>query len=417
MRGNAPRRLTVSNERYTRPVTARRLTKALGGAAASVALLFVSGSSLAQYAKPPAKHKVSPAANVTTADAANAAAGVARQAGDAAEQAADSTIQPPSHDDAGETPLDRAREGVALLERSGKVIGMGTVLAGDGRILSALSPLGRGNNIDARFADGSVTRVKVGHTDRAWDLALLVPQNGRWKKGLKASRADPEKVGSKASAFSVLGGKSVAPARTILKGERTLIGGDDELLKDALEVASRFKSIDLGSPVVDEKGDVIAMIARACAPIPDQPCAQVPYGVPVTAIKAFLRTAPASAVPPAPWLGIQGTADEAGPVKGVRVLGVHPKSPAAAAGLKGGSDRQAADTVVAVDGAPVTTPEALSDAINKHAVGDSVQLLLFGAGKFREVTLTLRPAPDSAKAKAGLAPPRSHRPRRPLPSY
>ena len=126
----------------------------------------------------------------------------------------------------------------------------------------------------------------------------------------------------------------------------------------------------------------------------------MPYGVPVSAIKAFLKTAPANAVPPAPWLGIQGVADDSGAAKGVRVQSVHPRSAAAAAGLKGSNDRAKADTVVAVDGAPVTSPEALAETINQRAVGDSVQLLILGAGKYRQVTLTLRPAPaDNQKAK------------------
>ena len=106
---------------------------------------------------------------------------------------------------------------------------------------------------------------------------------------------------------------ALAPSRTIIKGKKTLLGGDNELLPDALEMASRFKSTDIGSPIVDEKGDVVGMIAKACAPIPNQPCSRVPFGVPVSAIKAFLRTVPANAVPPAPWLGIQGVADDVGP--------------------------------------------------------------------------------------------------------
>jgi len=316
--------------------------------------------------------------------------------------------------------MDRARQGLVVLERGGKAIGVGSVLAGDGRILTALSQLGHGNNVDARFADGTVTNVKVGHTDRAWDLALLVPQNGKWKKGLRAARTSANQAGSKVSTFSMIGAKDFAPARTIIKGEKTLVGGDNELLKDALEVASRFKATDIGSPVVDDKGDVVAMIAKACAPVPDQPCSQVPYGVPVSAIKAFLKTAPANAVPPAPWLGIQGVSEDAGPVKGVRVQSVHPRSAAAAAGLKGGNDRAKADTVVAVDGAPVTTPEALGETINQRAVGDSVQLLIFGAGKYRQVTLTLRPAPaDKDKPKLQKAPGPEKPlvgPRRPAPS-
>lgn len=384
---------------YTRSVTVRRLLSFAGGAACVLGLTAVAGPALAQGAP-----------NNNT-DAARGVGQAARSLADAADQVADADIDAPKQ--ASGSPLDRARQGVVVLERAGKQIGVGSVLAGDGRILTALSPLGHGNDLDARFADGSVARVKVGHTDRAWDLALLVPQNGRWKQGLRASRQSPTDAGSMLRTFSVVGQKALAPSRTIVKGKKTLLGADNELLPDALEMASRFKSTDLGSPIVDDKGDVVGMIARACAPIPNQPCSRVPFGVPVSAIKAFLRTVPANAVPPAPWLGIQGVAEDVGSVRGVRVLSVHPQSPAAAAGLRGGDDKAKADMVVAVNNAPVTTPEALAEAINGRAVGDSVELLLFGGGKFRQVSLTLRPSPDSAKARSKkLAPKPRQAPRR-----
>ena len=207
------------------------------------------------------------------------------------------------------------------------------------------------------------------------------------------------RAGSKLRVFSVIGAKQLAPARTIIKGQRTLLGGDNELLHDALELASRLKSTDIGSPIVDDRGGVVGIVARACAPVKGGPCSQIPFGVPTPAIKAFLRTVPENAVPPAPWLGIQGVADDVGSVRGVRVLSVHPRSPAAAAGLRGGKDKAKADMVVAVNGAPVTTPEALADAINKRAVGDSVEVLLYGGGKFRRATLTLRAAPDAKRLR------------------
>jgi serine protease Do len=100
----------------------------------------------------------------------------------------------------------------------------------------------------------------------------------------------------------------------------------------------------------------------------------------------------------------------------VRVLNVHPKSPAGAAGLKGGTDKNNADTVVAVDGTPVTTPEALAQAINEHAVGDSVQLLLFGRGKFRQVTVQLRASPEPARAAPKVQGPAPQKPQKPLPA-
>jgi serine protease Do len=394
----------LSNRSYTPPVTVRRLLSLAGGAACVLGLIGVSASASAQGASNKGKAQKAEAAR----NVGQAARALAQAADEVADTEFDAPAPPP------ESAVDRARQGLVLLERVGKPVGVGTVLAGDGRVLTALSPLGHGNDIDARYADGSVSRLKVGHTDRAWDLALLLPQNGRWKQGLRASKKSATDAGSALRTFSVMGQKALAPSRTIVKGTKTLLGGDNELLPDALEMASRFKTVDIGSPILDESGDVVGMIARACAPVPDQPCSSVPFGVPVSAIKAFLRTVPAHAVPPAPWLGIQGVADDTGAARGVRVLGVHPQSPAAAAGLRGGADKAKADLVVAVDGAPVTTPEALAQVINARAVGDNVQLLLFGGGKFRQVSLTLLASPDSVKGPAKrVAPVPKKRPRTP----
>jgi serine protease Do len=400
---------------YTPGVTRRRLVSGAGGAALLVAALAASHSALAQDQ-----------GDSTAVDVAQEAGQIAHALGDAAEQYADQNLDPPEAKP--EDPLERARQGVVLLERRGKPIAVGSVLQGDGRIVTALSPLGHGNNVDARFADGSVMQVRVGHVDRGWDLALLVPQNGRWTKGLRASRVSPTAAGASLRTFSVVRNKQLAPSRTIVKGKRTLVGGDSELLRDGLELASRLRPTDLGSPVVDDQGNVVAVIAQACAPSKESACTMVPFGVPVAALKAFLRTVPANAVPPAPWLGIQGAAEDTGTVRGVRVLSVHPQSPAAAAGLKGGPQRQTSDIVVAVDGAPVTSPEQLAATVNRRSVGDTIQVLLFGEGKYRQVTVALRaapgtkasPAPGSGARKArvgpeGPKPRRQGRSKRPAP--
>ncbi len=343
------------------------------------------------HAEPPAKAP----APAPTQSAARAVASAARQVADAADQAAGDADQAGSDQRDPGDPLAVARQGVVVLERGGKVLALGSVLNGDGRILTALSPLTHGNNIDARYADGSVTQVRIGHSDRAWDLALLVPKNARWRKGLRASTQPPLEAGSAVRAFSLVSEKSVALARTIVKGQGTLLGGDSELLQDAIELASRFKPTELGTPILDDKGQVVAVVAKACAPGAGENCTQVPYGVPVSAVRAFLRTAPAGAVPPAPWLGIQGVTEDNNGVRGVRIVSIHPQSPAAAAGLRAGASAGQADLVVAVDGLPVQTPESLAANMNQHGVGDSVELLVFGNGRFRQVNLVLRAAPDA----------------------
>ena len=162
-----------------------------------------------------------------------------------------------------------------------------------------------------------------------------------------------------------------------------------------------------GAPLLDETGNVVGVLVRACKGTLPQPvdspwaawgnqaqttvkaaCAPVVLGEPVTAIRSFLSKTPSTAVAPSPWLGVRGEPQPDGGRKGVRLTAIAPQSPAEKAGL-----RPNQDVIVAVDGAPVETPEGLATAIGKHAPGDSVKLLVLGEGKFRDVTVALRAAP------------------------
>jgi serine protease Do len=295
-------------------------------------------------------------------------------------------------------PEERALRGVVTIERSGQPLGLGAVLMADGRIITALSPLGPGNDLDARFADGTTVRVKLGHHDRAWDLALLVPQTGRWQDGLAASGREPVRQDASIRSFSLSKAKISAVPIT-LRSHRSLLGGDDKPIDSAIEIGSRVSPLDLGSPVIDEEGRVVAILGRGCAPSDKGACTPVAFGAPIAAIKNFLRTVPPTAVPPAAWLSIQGLAQTSGVAKGVRVIGVHPQSPAADAKIMGEPE---SDVILAVDSVPVTTPESLADAIRAHGVGEKVPLTLFSQGKYREVVVVLRAAPE---AKAAPTPP------------
>jgi serine protease Do len=293
---------------------------------------------------------------------------------------------------------ERALRGVVSIERGGQALALGGVLSGDGRVLTALSPLGHGNDLEVRFADGSAVKVKLGHHDRTWDLALLVPQTGKWKDGLLASSKDPVRQDATIRSFTLAKGK-IGPTPLMLRSHRTLIGGDDRALDNAIELGSRVSPGDLGSPIVDEDGGVVAVLVRGCAPNDKGPCTPVAFGAPIAAVKAFLRSVPPTAAPPSAWLGIQGVAESTPSAKGVRILVVHSDSPAEEAHLKAG-DRSVGDVILAVDGTPVTTPEALSDAVRAHAVGEKVPLTVFGQGRYRQVLVTLRPAPDAQPASA-----------------
>ena len=95
----------------------------------------------------------------------------------------------------------------------------------DGRILTALSALGHGNYVRARFYDDHVLGVRVVDSDRAWDLALLAPEGGQWLEGLRASGTDPAAEGVKLRRFGGRG-REISESAATVKGRQVLLGRD-----------------------------------------------------------------------------------------------------------------------------------------------------------------------------------------------
>ncbi len=295
---------------------------------------------------------------------------------------------------------DQVRRGIVQIEQDGRPIGVGTVLLKDGRVITALSALGGVEQPQIRYADGTVVKAKIGHADKAWDLALLIPLAGKWMDGLVPTDADPQ--GADLRSFLPKGGK-LAPAPVGVKGHLDAKSKAGEPLKSALELDLKGSPSSPGAPLVDGNGRVVGIVVRACkdgsaapaaapggAPPAPAPCSGISIGAPVYALRGFLIKTPATAVQPAPWLGMGGAPNVEGSVKGVKVMGVAPGSPAEKAGLKAG---EGADTIVAIDGQPTETPEQLADVIGKRSIGQQVKFLVFSGGKFREALVTLRAAP------------------------
>lgn len=321
------------------------------------------------------------------------------------------------------------RQGVVRLERGGRTLGLGAVLRSDGRILTALSALGHGNFIQARFADGSTLPARVVASDRVWDLALLAPEGGHWSPGLRPSVLEAPASGGPLYRFRARGTR-LEESTLSVAGRQAVLGRDGAMLSDVLVLSSRLGEDELGSPLFDARGDVAAVVVQACAPAPTQNCQLSAFGAPVSALKQFLKKAPARDPLPAAWIGLQGVAAHDGSVAGVRIVSVDAGGPAERAGLRGSSGLSAdgepsGDLIVAVQDAPVSTPEEMRDAINRFAFGTAsgaapaagagvgaeeraVRLLVFGSGKFREVLLPLRPPrqlPQPAPAAAGATAP------------
>jgi len=279
---------------------------------------------------------------------------------------------------------------------------MGIVLGGDGRILTALTPIGMGNSLSARYANGDTQRLRVAASHRGMNLVLLSPEDSRHTQGLRASKlaADDPAARTRWLRSNQAGAGQLVPTGPLRRV--TLTGGDDYTLRDVFTVGITPRPLELGTALVDESGDVVALLSQACQTQPNGDCRPVSYALPVAMIKDFLRTVPAGAVSPAPWIGLRVTEAEACAMKGLRIVSVDPKGPLAALGLRAGKDVNSADVLVAVDGIALGSSRAFEEILRRHKVGDRVRLLILGDGRYREVAAVLGAEPERQPAPSAM---------------
>lgn len=288
-----------------------------------------------------------------------------------------------------------AARGWVSLEQNGKTVSNGVLLGGDGRILTAFRPPQNGEptRLTVRYSDGVKVSGRVVHTDTKLGLALLVPEKGKRKDGIHASEKSPDAESLRAWISPSKVGATVKVVPYVhAKGTPEETTG--------LFQAFPSGSFVMGTPFVDNAGDVLGITTRLCAgsPAPGQasapPQCTTEALVPVALIRRFLGRAPATAAMPTVWLGIAGDPTTLPDGRGgVRVLAVAPKSPAEKAKIVGDPDPAKSDVVVAVEGKPTPSIDELAAQVGNHGIGDKVKFDLVRGGKKRTVTLVLEAPP------------------------
>jgi len=217
---------------------------------------------------------------------------------------------------------------------------------------------------------------------------LLVPQSAKWQKGLKAERGP-----GKSDSFALF----TSGANRKLEAQNVKVLGTGQTRKQpTLQLSASLKPTDLGGPILNEQGEVIAIAVNGCE-APVTTCKEAPVGLPIAAVRRFLAVRPAEAAFPVPVLGVTGSPVDTKVVRGLRLTAVEAKSPAAALKLRVDGEDQERDILVAVAGEPVTTPEELNTVLTRHTAGERVELLLFGVNGYRSVAVRL--APPATKPK------------------
>ncbi|WP_309572257.1 trypsin-like peptidase domain-containing protein [Deinococcus sp.] len=254
-----------------------------------------------------------------------------------------------------------------------------------------------------------------------FDLALIraegVPQASI--QPIPLGDSDQLDVGLKAIAMGAPFDLDFSVSEGIISSlERTVPVGTKSVNQSVIQTDAAINPGNSGGPLLNSSGQVIGVNTQILTGGAGQ-SAGVGFAIPVNTVKKLLPQLQAGkgGVIQTPTLGIQFT-DITGltsaqrtqgklPASGALVQQVAPNSPAAAAGLKGGSNKalnldpsgQAGaqaivstdgDIITAIDGQAITTGDDLRRAVIGKQIGDSVKLTVVRGGQTRTVTVELK---------------------------
>lgn len=301
-----------------------------------------------------------------------------------------------------------ARATVTLVDVRG-ALAQGVVLAGTGRILTALDPLRDAADLRVVYPDGRRDRVRVLAADTSWGVALLEGEAGSWPEGISLAPRDA-RTRDPVAWLPAAGGELSAGA---LARRRSYVSRDATLLRDAWEIDPVPAQTAVGGALLHATdGTVLGVIVPPASN--EITGAEVSFGVPLPVLRALVDRAGESS---RPWVGITfaeilgGHGDVSVPTGGLRVRVVEPDGPGARAGLRGGTS---GDIVVAVDGRAVRTIAEFGEVIAPLSAGDTITLQVLRRGATTDVPLTLAARPRDAAPT--LAPPRAPAPEPPPPA-
>jgi S1-C subfamily serine protease len=263
--------------------------------------------------------------------------------------------------------------------------GTGIVLTSTGEVLTNNHVIDGATSISVTdVGNGRVYTATVVGYDRSSDVAVLQLQGASNLKTAAIGDSAQVHVGQAVVAIgnagggggtpSVAGGSVTALRQSITATEQD--GGNPENLSGLIEVNAGIEPGDSGGPLVDTQGKVLGMDTAASAGFSFQTNGTQGYAIPINeaiAIAKKIEKHHASAtihIGTTGFLGVrvEGQGPTGAKITGAYIAGVEPATPAATEGLAAG------DTITALNGKTVTSPEQLTTLLQQYHPGDNVRL-------------------------------------------
>jgi S1-C subfamily serine protease len=290
-----------------------------------------------------------------------------------------------------------------------KGLGSGFLINSDGQILTNFHVVSGSSDVEVTMPpDQSRYRARVLMRDQAHDLALIqIDPKKKLSTFLRLGDSDALQVGQKVLAI----GNPFGLAGTLTTGivsslHRKIQSEDRGDLEDMIQTDAAINSGNSGGPLLDSQGNVIGINTAIYGP--NGGSVGIGFAMPINRAKGMLEDfrsgrRPASTVIGVTTYSISGDWAEALrlPRTGGLLIGrVSPRTPAAAAGLRGATQQvrvgnylvpAGGDLITAVDGKRVEEQDAITRAISRKHAGDSLTLTIWRDGRSMDVKVTLAP--------------------------
>jgi putative serine protease PepD len=373
-----------SPARGARDVVAVALVAALLGAGAVTGLLYATGALDSSTKATSVVEPVAASGGSTTASGLNARALYANSAAGVVDITANGVS---SSGDQGGGPFGPSGPSQST------AAGSGSVIDGQGRILTAAHVVQGASSIKVSFQDGTTRTAQVLGSDQSTDIALLkVDPSGLTLHPLALGSSKGLSVGD---AVAVIGDPfqySRSLSTGVVSGlDRTIGATNGFSIAHAIQTDASLNPGNSGGPVLDAHGRLVGIADQiATGGSSAQSSSGVGFAVPIDLVKSELSQLESGARVRHAFLGIETNNSSDG--KGALVGSVQGGGPAAAAGMHHG------DVVTAFDGSPIHGSNDLVAAITARRPGDRVTLTVRRGSSSVTVTATLAVQPRQASA-------------------
>jgi S1-C subfamily serine protease len=269
------------------------------------------------------------------------------------------------------------------------------VIDKEGHVVTNYHVVRRASSIEVSFSNQETVSARVVGTDPSTDLALLdVNVDAKALTPLTLADSDKVRVGDPVVAI----GNPFGLERTVTAGivsalQREVSAPNDFTIDHVIQTDAPINSGNSGGPLIDAAGRVIGVTSQIETANGGGGNVGIGFAVPSNTVKSVVAQLLSNGKVDRAFLGV--TLEDVQPdvaqvlrlpaKQGVLVAAVRPGSPAAKAGIVGGttqvvvageSYQLGGDMIVAVDGKQVTSVDQLRDLIASHDPGDTVSVTI-----------------------------------------